>query len=229
MAEGKKVVQTEFQGKKFTFFESIDIKQLIQEVFSDCYHVIKEGISFSPGDVVVDLGANEGVFSVFMSVLHPEVRIVSLEPVPRTYAQLLKNIELNGCKNIEAHNLGVGKRGQYKGTLIVSKDHSGGSTSWCTYNPDHHDKVEVNLMGLDELFAMARIDRCRLMKVDIEGMEYETFYSSKVMPMVDYLTGEFHINAKLEYDGRRMDGLCNWLHNQVKEKFIHVNFIRMAE
>lgn len=221
------MINFEFRGQKFYFVKTRDAEALIKEIFSDNYKVLSQNITFDPGDVIVDLGANEGMFSIMMSKIYPQTKIFALEPVPRTYYQMLRNIGLNGCKNIEHHCLGVGKKGEYKKILNVSKDFSGGSTAVCTYNPDHHDRTEVNVMGLDEFFTAHGIDRCKLLKVDIEGMEYDALYASTILPKVEFVTGEFHMNHKLEFLGRRMDALATWVGNQ--SKLIHIDLCRMAE
>jgi FkbM family methyltransferase len=221
------IITHEFQSHKFYFNNTKDTPALIKEIFSDNYKVIESGLQFGAGDTILDLGANEGMFSILMSKLFPLARIISLEPVPRTFFQLVRNKGLNGCTNIEAYNVGVGKPGQHTSTLNVSKDFSGGSTSLCTYNPDHHYATEVSVMSLDEVFELYKIDRCKLLKMDIEGMEYEVLYPSTILPRVDNMVMECHYNRRLEYQGRRPDGLITWVGNKVR--LIHVEICQMAE
>lgn len=221
------IITHEFQSHKFYFNATRDAPALIQEIFADNYKVLEKNIEFNPGDIILDIGANEGMFSIMMAKLYPHARVIALEPVPRTYYQLVRNIGLNGCMNIDSYNIGVGKPGQKTTMLNVSKDFSGGSTSLCEYNPDHHDRIEVNLVSLDEAFGLYGIDRCRLAKIDAEGMEYEILYGATVLPRVDFMTMEIHNNHKLEFLGRRMDGLVTWVSN--KTQLIHVDLCKMAE
>jgi hypothetical protein len=76
-------------------------------------------------------------------------------------------------------------------------------------------------------FIFEGFSRCRLMKMDIEGMEYETLYFTNVLSRVDYMTMEVHINSMLEYKGRRADGLITWVGGQTR--LIHVNVCKMTE
>lgn len=221
------IITHEFQSHKFYFNATRDAPALIQEIFADNYKVLEKNIEFNPGDIILDIGANEGMFSIMMAKLYPHARVIALEPVPRTYYQLVRNIGLNGCMNIDSYNIGVGKPGQKTTMLNVSKDFSGGSTSLCEYNPDHHDKTEVSLLSLDEVFELYGIDRCRLLKCDCEGMCYDIFYLTKVLPKVDYMVIEIHINHKLEFKGRRPDGLITWLSNRTN--LIHAQLCKMAE
>jgi FkbM family methyltransferase len=222
-----KVIRTvEFRGVQFKFVDTKSIDGIVAEIFADNYHVFSSGIEIRPGDVILDLGANEGAFSIMMSKLFPETRVISFEPVPRTYETFMKNIQLNGCGNISPFLLGVaGQAGA--AVLNVSKDYSGGSSAWCTYNPDHHDQVEIITVPIDSIFEQCRVDRIRLMKIDVEGAEYEALYAMKRLLYVDYLAAEFHTNLKIETNMYRLQGLISWVSNQTK--LISVEMCRMAE
>ena len=229
MEEGKtRAITVKFQDTDFLFIETKQAVEMIKEIFSDNYQVIKSKIEFRPGDIILDAGANEGMFSIMMAKLFPRTKIIALEPVPETYNILVKNVEINACKNNIIHyNLGLGSNTQHKATLSVSKDFSGGSTTWCTYNPDHHNKVEVDLISLDGAFELYGIKRCRLAKFDCEGAEYDILYCTKMLPRIDFMAFEVHHNRLLEFDGRRPDGLINWVGKQTK--IISASVCKMAE
>jgi FkbM family methyltransferase len=222
------MIEHEFQGHRFRFTETPNAKELIKEIFSDNYKVLEKKLTFSAGDVILDIGANEGMFSIMMAVLHPTVRVISLEPIKSTYDTLCANIRLNSALNAESHNFGVGKPGLISLSFITNKDgQSGGSTNYCTFNPETHERIDGQIVPFDSLFPRFSLDRVRLLKMDIEGGEYDALYPSKYLSRVDYMTAEFHMNRKLEFLGRRMDGLATWVANQTK--LIHVDLIHMAE
>jgi FkbM family methyltransferase len=226
-----KVITHEFRGQTFSFADTPTAPALIVEIFSDNYDALKAvengTLSFSPGDVILDLGANEGMFSIMMAKLFPMTEVIALEPVPATYAHLLTNISLNGCANISSYNVGVGKPGQRTCIINVPHNHSGGSSSLFTFNPADHYQVEVGLISLDDAFEMYGIERCRLLKCDTEGAEYDIFYPSSVLSRVDYVVCEMHINRRLEFQSRRMDALATWIRNQ--SNLLHTDFCKMCE
>lgn len=190
------IVTHEFKGNKFFFNSTPQAEVLIQEIFSDNYRVLEKGIEFLPGDVILDIGACEGMFSVMMAKLFPMVRVVSLEPVPRTFYHLIRNIGLNGATNIEPHNIGVGI-GKMKLMMSVPRDnHSGGSSAVMTFTPEWQTQVEVDVASLDEI--LGQYDKVKLLKMDIEGLEYDVIYPSKLLGRVENFVGEFHINQKLK-------------------------------
>lgn len=226
------IITHKFRDHEYSFHDTVQAPDLIKEIFGDNYDVIKSveaGIlSFPSGSIILDIGANEGMFSILMATLFPQTRIIALEPVSRTFFHLVANKDLNGCSNIECYNVGVGKPGQHTVKMVVGKnDWSGGSSSLITYKESDHIQMEVGLITLDKVFEMYKIDRCRLMKMDIEGMEHDVLYSSTVLPRVDYMTAEFHINNRLNFQCRRMDALAVWCSNLTK--LIHVDFCHMAE
>jgi FkbM family methyltransferase len=59
------------------------------------------------GEIVVDVGAAIGKFSLLAAKYGAYV--ISIETHPITFNSLMKNIELNGFKNMRALNIAVGK------------------------------------------------------------------------------------------------------------------------
>lgn len=219
------MIEHTYQGFKFYFHETPTAPALIKEIFSDNYKIIEKGLVFRDGDVILDIGANEGMFSIMMARLFPHTRIIALEPVPRTFYQMIRNIGLNGM-NITALNIGVGaERGVQN--LIVSKEFSGGSTGFCTFDPKTQIKAEVDIYKLDDVFSMVGVDRVRLLKLDIEGGEHDALYASTILGKVDYMVGEFHINKMLASKGCSIDGLAKWVSERTE--LVHYESCYMAE
>lgn len=211
----------------FHFYRTPQAPALIQEIFADNYKVLESKLEFRTGDVILDLGANEGIFSIFMSKLFPQTTIYALEPVPRTFAQLMRNIGLNGCTNIHPHMCGVGRRKETIPISVGKNDYSGGSSSYLTHNSETMDQTNIAIYSLNEIWDMLNLDRVRLLKIDVEGAEYDALYPFTHMEKVDYLTGEFHMNERLSYQSRRMDALATWCSNLTN--VIYIDTIRMAE
>jgi FkbM family methyltransferase len=225
----KEIIKHRFNDVDFYFNTTPQAEALITEIFGDNYKVFASGIDkeFQPGDVVLDLGACEGMFSIMLAKLFPFLKIIALEPVPRTFYQMLRNIGLNGVTNIEPVNIGVAKE-TGKMVFSVGKDnYSGGSTSMMTFNPETCDQVEVILFSLDEIFKMFKIDKLKLLKIDIEGMEYDVLYNTTRLKDVQYLSGEFHTNLKLDAKGFRIDGLANYVGRHTK--LVAIEACKMAE
>lgn len=197
-----------YKGGDFKFTDTPQCSNLIKEIFFDNYRVFASGMKFEKGDIVLDLGANEGLFSILMAKLFP-VKVVAFEPVRRTFGDLLKNMEINAIGNeIEAHFLGVAeKRGRLD--LYVHNGISGASSNHLTPNRDFYtDNIEV--ITLDDAIMLCG-GQIKLLKIDIEGGEYDAFYGSEALGRVDNIVGEFHINQRLRNRGFSINQLAEYL------------------
>jgi FkbM family methyltransferase len=218
-------MELEFRGIKFFFNDTPTIPMIVNEIFGDNYKIFERELEFEAGDVILDIGANEGAFSIMMAKCF-SVKVISLEPVPRTYFQMIRNIGLNGV-DVEAYNVGVGGK---SGTvpMVVGKDLSGGSSGvQQLFDPELNFKMEVNVLSLDEVFEKYHIDKVKLLKIDIEGMEYETLYNTHVLDRVENVVGEFHMNTFLKDKLYDMNELATYVGS--KSNLIYYEKCRMAE
>jgi FkbM family methyltransferase len=126
-----------------------------------------------PGDVVLDLGANEGRFSAALMALHPGLTVHAFEPHPETFARLAGRATRDG---FVAHNLAVSDR---IGDAVLH-DYAGVSgSSHASLVPGvidtiHGGRNEETAVAVTTLAAFCDergIDRIFLLKLDIEGGE----------------------------------------------------------
>jgi hypothetical protein len=78
----------------------------------DWFHVTVEPFEFNgifepkEGEIIVDVGANIGVYSLYCSQkVCSKGNVIAIEPEPRNFAILLHNIGLNKMSNVTALNL----------------------------------------------------------------------------------------------------------------------------
>ena len=74
------------------------------EIFEDLTY-LKHGIRISEGDVIVDIGANIGLFSLFAGLHFPGVKIYSFEPIAPVHELLRANLDLYNL-DAQAFNFG---------------------------------------------------------------------------------------------------------------------------
>lgn len=118
--------------------------------------------------VVVDVGAYTGVYSIECAVKYPSLRVIASEPNPRTLAALRQNISLNSTgESIEVHELGLGLR-TYRARLNVDDSDFGSSTASLIKSEKLSSSLDIDVVPLDKLLHGVRVN---LMKVDIEGGE----------------------------------------------------------
>ncbi|MBL9131807.1 MAG: FkbM family methyltransferase [Verrucomicrobiaceae bacterium] len=124
----------------------------------------------TPGMQVLDVGANCGQMALLFSRLAgPQGRVVSLEPVPRNFAVLRRNLELNGCSNVSALAL-AGGRAAGKAQFLFDEAHhtQGGLAEYEGAVSPCQSKIEVTVDTLDHVAAETGLTP-QLLKVDVEG------------------------------------------------------------
>lgn len=85
-------------------------KSTAKLLFSQIGDYFKHGISLEKGDVVFDVGANIGIFSLWVhSQLQGDVNLYAFEPIPNTYHVLEKNINniLHNKKKVKIFNYAI--------------------------------------------------------------------------------------------------------------------------
>ena len=89
-----------------------EARATVHEIWIDELY-LQAGISISAGDVVFDVGANIGVFTLYAANQGAEV--YAYEPMPPSYAVLQQNIEAHGVGQlVHARNIGLSDRAEEK-------------------------------------------------------------------------------------------------------------------
>lgn len=121
-----------------------------------------------PEDLFVDVGSNVGGYTVLASAV-AGARSVAFEPVPETYAELLRNVRLNGIEMlVQAHCCALGEEA---GEVRMTAGRGGLNhvvANGTTPRAVEAATVKVDAARLDTVLAGAP---CRLMKMDAEGFE----------------------------------------------------------
>lgn len=121
-----------------------------------------------PGDVVADVGANIGYYTVLLSKLvGPSGRIIAFEPT-EIYRELnQRNLAENDSANVELLPYGLSDA---RTTLEVSI--AGGSATLHWAEPDAPPEREsIELRTLDEVAAELDLQRLDFVKIDVDGHE----------------------------------------------------------
>ncbi|NQV56110.1 MAG: FkbM family methyltransferase [Rhodospirillales bacterium] len=132
-----------------------------------------------PGQTVIDVGANIGTHAVFFSDhVGPGGKVLAIEAQPEVFDLLQRNLALNNCENTKAKNAAVGAA---KGALELpaldyNRDGNFGAFSFRIddigrYLPlaEGGKNISLPVIPLDDM----GLEACHLIKVDVEGMEYE--------------------------------------------------------
>lgn len=123
--------------------------------------------SLVEGDTFIDIGSNNGYFTVLASKkVGKEGTVYAFEPSSTTYKRLMRNLELNNCDNVKAYNLAV-SNGRGKTSFYEFPDRDGENS---LVPLSGTKEITVNVVTLDE---MCENVRPKIVKIDVEGYERE--------------------------------------------------------
>ena len=178
-----------------------------------------------PGDKVMDIGANVGIFSIVMgATVGAQGRVFAFEPMSSNVLRLEKNIRKNGLGNVQIFPLALGASdGQM--SLRMATDPAYPSFREVQGGFGSGDDVLVQVRSLDGVWEELGCPDISLVKIDVEGSE------------ADVLNGAVHFlkacrpallieaNTVVELDALR-EQLCGLGYRHVRpEGFVSMNHL----
>jgi FkbM family methyltransferase len=131
--------------------------------------------TLKPGMTVIDVGANEGLFTlVSASCVGEGGRVLALEPSSREFDRLGANVALNRLANVEPVRLALYSHAGSSVLSLAELGHEGLNTLGDRIaNPGVCVAASetVELDSLDSFVAARSLDRLDLVKLDAEGSE----------------------------------------------------------
>jgi FkbM family methyltransferase len=126
----------------------------------------------SPGQTMLDVGANFGYFSVLAAdKVGPGGRVFAFEPDPRNILRLSTNVELNNARNISLVPLALfDQLGTITFNLSTDLEDNLGSSSILDRG-QCRQQMQVQTTTLDAFMQEQQLTTVDLLKMDIEGAE----------------------------------------------------------
>jgi len=165
------------------------------------------------GTTVLDIGANKGVFSIYMSrTAGPDGKLIAFEAQPELGSHLTDVKHSFALENMTLVNQGLSSK---PGTLTMRRSEPGsGMASFHKEAAAGLEAVEIPVIRLDDYMDEQRLDPVSFIKCDVEGHELDVFRGAEQMLRRDRptllfechdseaATGElFAFLTKLGYDG----------------------------
>jgi FkbM family methyltransferase len=141
------------------------------------------------GDIVVDVGAHMGKYTIIASKrVGANGKVIAIEAHPGNYEMLNRNIKLNGLTNVTTLNYAVYSK-ESKIKLFLPDEESGYtmhhsvmfnylSSKYPLQGKDNEKFIEVNANTLDNLLQKNGIPQVNWIKIDVEGAEFEVLKGS---------------------------------------------------
>ena len=132
------------------------------------------GRVLQPGYVFVDVGANDGYFTVFAAKRVGRYgRVLAVEPSTRERAHLSRNLELNAISNVTVITAALGAAAGFVELKLADGRHAGHNTLG---DFAHEDVVSasserVEMQTLDSVAERLGLTRIDAIKIDVEGGE----------------------------------------------------------
>lgn len=190
---------------------------LAREIFTNGTYS-KPGFEIGPSDVVVDVGANMGLFALWAAPQAPLGRVICIEPTG-VIGCLERSLAGSGLTNVEIVRCAIGRA---EGVLeLVEYPGFTATTHAANFRPATLGQLLIHLLwrksqrhpvrttcrcrSLEDVLAALDVERVDLLKVDCEGAEYDIFdsLSDHVLGRVSRIVMEFH-ELHPTHDHRRL-------------------------
>ncbi len=143
------------------------------------------------GDVVLDVGANVGLFSIWLARRNPGLRVVALEPFRENFQCLQANLRSARACGVEAHRAAIGGRDGV-GSMVARGDRS--LDHMLAPDPAAGAEDDIPVLRLSSVLDLAKSERIALLKMDVEGSEHDAFASADeaTLSRCDRIAVEYH-------------------------------------
>ena len=132
-------------------------------------------------NIVFDVGASSGLFSLIAGVVNPKLTIHAFEPVPETFEFLANNIAVNNLQNIVPV---LACATDYDGSITVYPNLSPALPFQASTTPGYQGhstprEITARSLTLDSYASSNKLDKIDLMKIDAEASDHTVLEGSK--------------------------------------------------
>jgi len=155
------------------------------------YRLVDETI-ISATDPIVDVGAHAGFFSLYVRVLNNDVSIFAIEPEPENLKSLDRHLKENKIKKVKVLAGALASESGQRFLEISEDSHNHQLLS--RREGKNEDNIKVEVFSLADFCKKEKIKRISLLKMDIEGGEFEVLknLSAKNFFLFKNLILEYH-------------------------------------
>lgn len=197
--------------KEHAFAQHSCVGAIVQQFDQDFYYFLKGQEDLN----IIDLGANVGLFSLYVSPIAE--KIYSVEPTPSHFSLLNELVELTGKTNIQPLNLAIGLEDGEAEFFVHDGNSTMNSFVKHTTNPHGENSVLVKTKTLNSLIDSLSLERVGFVKMDIEGFENQVVFEpsfEEAVSKIDAMYVEVHDfdeAGRMEYNFNKIqDQFKSW-------------------
>jgi FkbM family methyltransferase len=136
----------------------------------------------SDNSVIYDIGASHGAYSIYLAYKISNSKVYSFEPLPYSYQELIDNIAaFDLTDNIFAQNIAISNKKGAK-EFFWSSDYARSSLNQQNALGNNNEiiqRIKVKCSTIDHLVKSGGLPTPDIIKIDVEGHEYEVFKGAK--------------------------------------------------
>lgn len=127
----------------------------------------------APGQVVLDIGANEGVFTALSAKLVGQNGLViALEPQSRLRDIIEINLSINGLSNFKIYQAAFGGDENKTMKINLYPTLNSGASSLLRQHKLSKKTEEVSFVSMETILKDTKVSKIDFIKVDVEGFEH---------------------------------------------------------
>jgi FkbM family methyltransferase len=168
---------------------------VFNEIFKHREYRIADEVIKDAKYPIVDVGAHAGFFTLHARALNKKVKIIAIEPEPENLKTLSRHIKENKILGVTVIDAALAlNSGPRK--LIVSPDSHNHRVA-LEFEDDPH-AINIQTLSFGDFLKQNKIKEVSLLKMDIEGGEYEVFdgMSEADLSVVNYIILEYHMGRE---------------------------------
>ena len=193
----------------------IETELMYNEIFEGREY-LRSGIKLGDHDTIIDIGANIGMFTMYLLTNLESPNIHAFEPVPDTFEALRRNMERYPRANVHIYNTGLGASADSSMAMTFFPNMTGNSTAYPEWKAAQREilskeftseellliftgeEITVPSTTLSCFIRKNALDRIDLLKIDAEGSEVDILNGIETdhWPLILQLAMEVHNESK---------------------------------